>query len=222
MLSLSVAACESSSDEPAPSGEGSTGSTAADSGTSQGGADDLGDAEDDATVGEPTAGEPAECTPESVDKDCPPQGPQWGCVDPQCIEGECVFEPRPDGTACTYERLDGACYTGSCVYDCQETADCFGQTCRPIECIEYRCVDQDPLDGVPAPDDAQTEGDCQQIVCQAGEPVEEEDESDPLDDEDPCTVQMCVRGETVYELAPEGTRCPDGTCDGAGACVANP
>lgn len=38
------------------------------------------------------------------------------------------------------------------------------------------------------------------------------------DDGNPCTFDYCINGVCVHDFAPQGTSCPDGSCDGNGEC----
>jgi plastocyanin len=82
-------------------------------------------------------------------------------------------------------------------------------------------VPQNVDDGEPI--DAQTAGDCRQIVCDGeGDTRRAADADDAEDDDNPCTVDACDGTTSTHEPEPEGTACDvdDGVvCDGQGECV---
>lgn len=177
-------------------------------------------AADEGSTGGST-GTPAECTPRTALLDCEVGPVEIDCVTISCVAGQCNYEPVPDGTFCTYELYeDGGCWGGSCYYECIDDDFCPEQTCSIGTCEMNQCH-YDPLDGVDAPERNQIEGDCAIASCDEGSVVGLDDPTDPEDDRDPCTIDTCVKGQTVHELAPEGTPCDGGgMCDAAGACVA--
>ncbi|MEX1367970.1 MAG: hypothetical protein AB1Z98_32875 [Nannocystaceae bacterium] len=168
-----------------------------------------------------TSPEVPQCTPGTVQTDCEVDGGDYGCVDASCVGSQCVYEPLADGTACDYEFDSGHCHGGSCYYECYTDEDCFDRgPCEVSNCVLSQCI-VEPLDGVDAAEADQTDGDCQVVTCVEGSATPVEDAMDPQDDGDACTIDSCVGGMTVHELAPEGTPCDDGgSCDAAGACVA--
>jgi hypothetical protein len=74
------------------------------------------------------------------------------------------------------------------------------------------------------PSGAQIAGDCQRNQCDgAGQVVKAADDTDVVDDGNPCTADLCTGGVATSLAVAAGTSCSaDGSnvCDGAGLCVA--
>ncbi len=68
---------------------------------------------------------------------------------------------------------------------------------------------------------SQLAGDCRAVVCQAdGSAAEQPDVADLPNDGNPCTAEACTNdGEVDTNFVPAGSPCPEGVCNGAGACV---
>jgi hypothetical protein len=94
------------------------------------------------------------------------------------------------------------------------------------------CVDATCTDGVcgtePIPDGTeagmQTAGDCKKLVCMGGMATSENDDMDPLDDGNACTVDACDGGMPTSNPAAPATPCTvsgggSGVCNGMSACV---
>ncbi len=161
------------------------------------------------------------CTIETAAEDCNDDDP---CTFDQCdSSGECLIEPWPDGTACDADDgTAGSCQAGACVVECTRADECDDDNACTVDSCDSRvgaCVN-DPLDGVDAPVDVQTPGDCSIIACVGGNEVAQADDEDLEDDRNECTVDTCSRGTPVHDPAVSGFPCgADGLCDGAGACA---
>lgn len=67
----------------------------------------------------------------------------------------------------------------------------------------------------------QSIGDCRETVCDgAGQSEDVVDDGDLVDDDNECTIEACVDGELVVDVADPGTSCGNGlSCNGAGECT---
>ncbi|APR78023.1 Tryptophan synthase alpha chain [Minicystis rosea] len=79
------------------------------------------------------------------------------------------------------------------------------------------------VDGKPAPDAAQTAGDCKTIQCKNGEPTDVAQNDDVPDDKKPCTIDSCANMVASHVPKPTNTVCVDeggnaGRCDMQGEC----
>jgi hypothetical protein len=83
------------------------------------------------------------------------------------------------------------------------------------------CIDENVLDGQDAP--TQTAGDCRKNVCMGGSVMSQNDDNDPLDDMNDCTVDSCSGGVPSSDPAAMGAMCMGANgakvCDGGGKCV---
>ncbi|MBL4687713.1 MAG: hypothetical protein JKY37_24165 [Nannocystaceae bacterium] len=172
-----------------------------------------GDAAD--STGNPT------CTIETAAEDCDDSDP---CTQDQCnASAECFSEPWPSGTPCEADDgTPGSCQDDGCVVECTSDETCDDDNACTIDSCDTRlgaCVN-DPLDGIDAPVDAQTPGDCSIVACVGGNEVPQADDSDLADDRNECTVDSCSRGTPDSTPAVVGFPCgADGLCDGDGSCV---
>lgn len=79
-----------------------------------------------------------------------------------------------------------------------------------------------PLDDVPI---TQQVGDCKEVSCQGGQPLEEDDPTDVNKDGNACTDDLCEAGAPVNPPVAAGAACTSSTdpdaavCNDAGACV---
>ena len=94
--------------------------------------------------------------------------------------------------------------------DCPPNNDCTTWACTGGECI----VTVVP-DGTPVATGA-IQGDCKKNVCQSGDPAVLPDDTDLIQDNDPCTQEMCNAGVKQSMAAPDGTACGE---TGKLACV---
>ncbi len=119
---------------------------------------------------------------------------------------------------------DGSAWlTCNCSDECADDADCHGTMCEPATCVDGQCnhsklglgtfVTQEPF------------GDCAMKVCIPPNPDATElyalpvlDVSDVPDDDNVCTIDLCIDGWPTHVPAPIGTECTGGTCNGAGSC----
>ena len=98
--------------------------------------------------------------------------------------------------------------------ECDDALPCTSDTCELGECVFT------PQDGVAAPSELQSEGDCAVLLCTAGEVVPTDDDDDLPVDGDACTDDVCVAGNPSNPPSSLGTDCGvGGVCDGAGACL---
>jgi hypothetical protein len=175
--------------------------------------------------------EPSGCEPVSVCLfgDCACSGvvcPDDGnpCTRNYCSGGRCVTDARPNGTACTYDGMDGVCVNGVCGENLCKDVRCDDEPCSRGECdyVDGLC-DYTPRypDGTACVYDG-TEGVCVNGVC--GENLC----ADVVcDDDDSCTVDTCdyVDGSCVYTPdQPNGEPCTSGDLEGVcvnGVCGEN-
>jgi len=198
----------------AGSGTGVVGTTTSDSGadSTSGGA---------VLTGSGSASGGLECTIETAEADCDDNDP---CTHDICDQsGVCFSEAWPDATACEAEDgTAGSCQGGDCVVECTADEDCATDNACTITSCDTRlgaCEDS-PLDGIDAPVEAQTPGDCSVVTCANGNEVVVADDSDVEDDDNVCTVDVCNRGEPGHDPSTAGLPCgDDGLCNGAGECV---
>ncbi|HOA14160.1 MAG TPA: hypothetical protein PLB35_08045 [Myxococcota bacterium] len=104
---------------------------------------------------------------------------------------------------------------------CTDSSQCpaTGNPCTMPSCDDGECVavplpvDFQPLEQVP--------GDCQVLICDGNGGVTNVSyDEDVPDDENPCTVDLCLDGQPNHESVEVGTGCGDGlTCDDNGACT---
>lgn len=149
------------------------------------------------------------------------------CSSVSCVEGACIYgDNYEDGTSCAYddgfEYYEGLCRAGVCEFDCLIDDDCeAGSACEAQRCDFGRCV-AEPVEG-PAPEEYQTAGDCQSVVCSRGAEEVVADPEDAEDDRNVCTVDACEGTSPTHEPAPAGGDCGvAGTCDEDGMCVEPP
>ncbi len=113
--------------------------------------------------------------------------------------------------------------TGGVMPECAAPEDCpdTGSECIAATCEEGKCGTMGVPDG--SPSTMQTAGDCKVAVCDGGGGiVTQDDDTDPFDDGQDCTLDTCNAGTPESSPATTGTSCDDGggkVCDGAGACV---
>ena len=92
---------------------------------------------------------------------------------------------------------------------CTGAADCDdGNACTTDVCdlLSGDC-ENNPLNGVPAPDSEQTDGDCQRILCMGGAPQAVNDVNDLPDDGNQCTVDACTSAVPMNIPRALGTTC---------------
>ncbi|MEM6786454.1 MAG: hypothetical protein AAF928_06965 [Myxococcota bacterium] len=157
----------------------------------------------------------------NADGECADASP---CTEDRCVDGTCRNEALEDGVECqSGGGEDGLCEGGVCVVSC--TADDVsvcddGNPCTADGCntdigqCDNVAVPDGPLEGV------QTVGDCQAVVCAAGVETTVPDDTDPFDDGNACTEDVCVAGTPQNDNLPEGTSCGSiSVCDANGMCV---
>ena len=92
--------------------------------------------------------------------------------------------------------------------------------CKEFSCVDGACVEGDVADGTLAA--TQTAMDCKRSVCAGGVAISENDNTDPLDDGEDCTLDVCDAGNPASNPADIGFSCSNpmgGVCNGNGACV---
>ena len=124
-------------------------------------------------------------------------------------------------TSVSATASSGSCGTGAGCMPCVSEVDCGMAShdgCTASICVDALCK---PKDTTGLLSITQTPNDCMKSVCGAdGKPALQEDPNDtPIDDLNVCTQELCVAGVPTKMPAAAATMCPNGTCDGAGACV---
>lgn len=111
-----------------------------------------------------------------------------------------------------YMEPDGGATTGGGGGDdsapkCTVRADCskLDTGCTTNECVEGKCVPTLAPDGSEAPGNAA--GDCQKVICIAGKPSTQNDNTDVIPDSNVCTIESCNGGTKIHTLAENGTEC---------------
>ncbi|HET6585046.1 MAG TPA: hypothetical protein VFG69_16430 [Nannocystaceae bacterium] len=153
------------------------------------------------------------------DTDVPIDGLE--CTTDECVDGSPRNSPLRSGTSCGKAgTCDGK---GACI-GCSSPEDCGGETtfCEAVTCEAEVCGIALTDFGTPLPE--QTDGDCQQLVCDGrGNSGSVADDTDlPPDDGNDCTSEACEDGVAVHPNLPSNTDCSGGggsVCDGAGSCV---
>jgi hypothetical protein len=177
----------------------------------------------------------------------PTDYPQWsdlpihcnaGCQIPICdeleVNGRCQNEPR--GFDCSAAGGNVCNDDGLCV-DCNEAIDC-GQppvpSCETRTCVSETCIYTYASAGTPLPSSLQQPGDCHELQCDgSGGEVDAIDDSDPYDDSNDCTDDLCTNGSPHNDDLPLNTPCglndalycDSGRCVGctdAGQCEPDP
>jgi Stigma-specific protein, Stig1. len=159
------------------------------------------------------------------------------CVDcvcgPVCPTGQvqcsakCVnlaTDPRHCGTCtkvCASGQVctNGVCQAGPPPPQCAVPFDCPGvdTECKTRTCVAGVCGFSFTPSGTAVA--AQIAGDCKKNVCDgAGNIAPVPDDSDLPDDFNECTLNVCAGGVPSNPLAPAGTDCTGGVCDGNGVC----
>lgn len=110
---------------------------------------------------------------------------------------------------------------GGAASECESPSDCPGEEgpCAARICENNLCGQT--YWGAEYATASQLEGDCLRQICNgAGDVTTEDDDNDPFDDGNPCTIDSCVAGVVVSENARESTACNAGDiCNGKGVCV---
>lgn len=114
----------------------------------------------------------------------------------------------------------GSCWMGTGCTPCVGDVDCGMPTfdgCTASICVASFCAPKDTKGLLSI---TQTPGNCMKSVCGAdGKPAMEVDPNDTPDDMNVCTQKLCVGGVPTKTPAAIATPCPNGKCDGKGACV---
>ncbi len=129
------------------------------------------------------------------------------------------------GTTTTTSSTDGGGGTTTTPPMCVDPAkDCPAPSgeCKVAICDgDGKCAEENVKDG----DDATTQstGDCKKNVCQGGAVTAANDDTDPLDDNNLCTQDVCNNGSPESTPQSAGFTCmlngAAAVCDGAGVCV---
>ncbi len=146
------------------------------------------------------------------------------CTVDACVDGVPTNTPLPDGSSCAQGDKTGICAANVCQVSCTTNVDCDdANPCTEEYCnsASSTCV-YTKFDGVPTPGAMQVSGDCKVQFCVSGVDMSVNDDGDPKDDTNPCTVDQCNAGMPAYVPVPERTLCvvgkPD-VCTSAGTCV---
>ncbi len=166
------------------------------------------------------------------------------CTDDVCTGGACVSTANdatkpPDGLACTDDVCSGGveshplkaagalCAPGSALVcdgvstmcpTCTVNSDCGAPTadgCVVPTCTGSTCTMQNATGNA----NTQAPHDCKVSVCNNGMPTPMVDTTDaPVDDQNPCTLNVCDASGDPYPAAPQGTTCGTGECNNVGQC----
>ncbi len=142
------------------------------------------------------------------------------CTDDVCTAGVPSNPPIGAGNDCSGGVCDGA---GTCV-ECLVAGDCTAlpadDECQTRTCIANVCDQSFTAPGTVLGDAAQTDGDCQRVVCDgSGGSGPVDDDLDLPDDGLECTADTCLAGVPDNDPLDVGTTCTAGVCDGSGGCV---
>ncbi|HVJ22170.1 MAG TPA: hypothetical protein VM686_42485 [Polyangiaceae bacterium] len=101
------------------------------------------------------------------------------------------------------------------VITCTSNADCIAENpCTIGRCgINNVCAFEIGPDGAAA---NEKDGDCRRATCRNGQPTFTNDNSDVMDDEDPCTDDRCENGMPTNLVSEDGSSCEVGS--GSGIC----
>jgi hypothetical protein len=148
-------------------------------------------------------------------------------------DGMVQHTPSYDGTTCSLGKNSGTCEDGVCKLSCESMpSDCACETvddCPPDkECLKWSC-ENTSCKSTPQPGTviaAQTQGDCQDIVCTAtglGTERKNNDADKPKAAE-ACHIGTCENGMPSQGLQGAGMPCDrdggqPGVCDSSGQCV---
>jgi len=137
------------------------------------------------------------------------------CTDDLCNQGTPTNPAVAIGTPCPgvgdQEVCDGA---GSCV-ECIDTSHCeqiiVGHPdCGSVECVGNICGRNDQPAGTLLNPSNQTDGDCQQQICDGMgdvDPTPQVDDTDLPDDLNDCTEDLCNAGAPVFNSLTQGDPC---------------
>jgi hypothetical protein len=98
--------------------------------------------------------------------------------------------------------------------DCTDDNPCTTDTCGDDKTCAFVAIDKKP-----APDAAQTPGDCKTIQCVAGKPHDDPQNDDVPNDKKDCTIDSCSMGMPSHVPKMVGTPCDDGMGN-SGRCTA--
>jgi hypothetical protein len=147
-----------------------------------------------------------------------------------CVDGELTVEPAAAGTVCSQhgKQCDAA---GGCTVpspdgpNCSSKVDCdkiAAAPCNASVCDDGTCVVKPTAKGSLATDE---KGNCLKIVCDGqGQGAPADDDKDPADDGNFCTLDTCAAGQNVHTPKPTGHPCKSNGnyCDSGAKCVACP
>ncbi len=144
--------------------------------------------------------------------------PQMECLTATCSTGEAILEPQASGVPCSNGHCDGE---GACVPDCRRPDDdvCDDDNVCTLDSCDVGaglCFHEASPDGT-APLDAQVDGDCLKLTCDAGVPTHVVDRSDVPPVVTTCMVGTCDEsGDPGSSPAQDGAPCDDGNLCTAG------
>jgi hypothetical protein len=157
-------------------------------------------------------------TPSPDDSDLPKTATD--CDEELCNNGKASNPPRDLDVACGQggtKFCDGA---GACV-QCNSPSQCGVDTeCLKVTCIAGVCGTQPTPVNTPLAQ--QTPGDCHVVVCDGAGKVAPQpifDDTDPLNDNNACTADVCTNGVSSSTPLPPGSACGNGqACNAAVQC----
>ncbi|MBW2529336.1 MAG: hypothetical protein JRI23_34485 [Deltaproteobacteria bacterium] len=137
------------------------------------------------------------------------------CTEDLCSEaGEPSNEPMVEGSSC---GLSGTCDADGLCVGCVDHADCvmdgMDAACVTFECLSNVCsIDYAALGTML---ESQTDGDCQQRVCNGqGQAMSVANDADtPPEESNPCKLAVCQSGTAAVIDAASGTICGPATCE---------
>jgi hypothetical protein len=141
------------------------------------------------------------------------------CTFETCTSGFPSHPFTPAGSTCSQSGGHLCNGVGACI-QCVTAADCPGTDtdCAQRSCNFGTCGVTFANAGVAV--SSQVAGDCHVNQCDgSGQIVSVVDDTDPPNDDNACTNDVCVGGIATHPATPLGSPCGGGVCDGAGSCV---
>ena len=144
------------------------------------------------------------------------------CTSDTCNGTTPTFTPTAPRTACTVSGKTlcngaGVCVACTLPLDCGSDTFCSARTCS----VAGACGVSNKAAGTPTPT-GQTAGDCHQIQCDnAGGTTNAIDNTDPFNDGNDCTDDLCTNGTPTNPNKPNNAACATNgntKCNGAGVC----
>lgn len=106
----------------------------------------------------------------------------------------------------------------TCPSQCQEPSDCPGSDneCGDRTCNGNQCGRNNRPAGSLTQN--QTSGDCKREVCDGSGNIADQNDDTDAPAPGPCETTACENGVVTRTNLPAGSDCPDGVCNGSGAC----